>query len=384
MKKLSFLFLATVCFGIILPAPAQSPKQELVADSATKTIPEPGPIIYLSEFDASGKQRQHFPTETMGIVDINSNIGLDLQINQIETQMLEMYGIPPGDERLRQLEKLNVILKQEVAIINYINREFNKYEASSEEQIQYFSGLYSLGGKLLKEIEKVDLELAKELRQTEVARARQVYYKNHPEARTYPQFLLYYLNQKAAVLRQELMGSLGLSENDSAVQVYFRLGAFIRNKDGGRPIHVENFDNYNRESYQVKSFLGQPVTKKEQAKLQETARLNNQLGGSIQQTVDNFKQVIRGYAQEITSIKSDFDTLKTVYQTGLQELRVAAKTPLLRCWNAIAWIRFRPRSCSTSSVPFFKSMKVSIPGHEQRRTDWPNAESAAKQHPNEA
>ena len=58
----------------------------------------------------------------------------------------------------------------------------------------------------------------------------------------YIAFVIDYLNQKADSLRQDILKDLGLDmQSDSAALVYFRLGAFIKNKQGGRSCSCGKF-----------------------------------------------------------------------------------------------------------------------------------------------
>lgn len=277
-------------------------------------------LIILTEINGSGNKNLPIPVNQTATVDVNSSIGLRLDLAQIETAILKFQGISSEDSRLEKLENLNALLKREVDITNYINSGFKSKGDSLEKQLSYFEGLYKRQNRLLRDLRSVNPDLFRELSGEEPSRA----YLNFDGS--YVEFVLFFLNQKADELRKEILASLGLAEGDSSLQVYFRLGAFLRNKDGGRPVHIENFDNYNSENYQEVSRFGSPISEDEQQALKENAKLNNELGGGISQTVNNFKGVIQGYKQELFAFRKQFQNLESTYESNLQSLRASPKT----------------------------------------------------------
>lgn len=279
-----------------------------------------GPIISLEEISSSGKKSVKIPPAQTSIVDINSSINLQLHLSQIETEILKFQGISPGDSRLAKLEELNKLLEKEIGITKYINSGFDKNTASLDAQLNYFEGLYDLQNNLLFELKSTIPALYLQLNEPDAVKALNAFNGSYIE------FVLFFLNQKADELRQEILSSLGLSDGDKSLQVYFRLGAFLRNKDGGRPVHVENFDEYDPESYQEVGRFGSPISDEEQKALKENAKLNNELGGGIAQSVNNFKGVLEGYKQQLFAFKSQFNNLESTYKSNLKSLRSTPKT----------------------------------------------------------
>ncbi|MEM8890785.1 MAG: hypothetical protein AAGD28_22610, partial [Bacteroidota bacterium] len=276
-------------------------------------------IIELREISASGKKSIAIDSSSSGIIDINSSIDLQLQLDQIETAILNFQGLASNDSRLIRLQELNRMLKAEVAINTYINTGYKKAQNDPDAQLAYFQGLNNLTLELLTAIES-DTALYIELLDPETDAASNAFDGN------YTQFILYFLNQKADELRKEILASLGLSEGDSTFQVYFRLGAFLRDRDGGRPIHVENFDDYDQESYQEIARFGKPISNEEQAQLRENAKLNNQLGAGIDQSINQMKGAISAYKKQMFGFRDKFRNLDSTYKANLLQLRSSPQT----------------------------------------------------------
>lgn len=276
-------------------------------------------IILLTEISNSGKKSVSIDEESSGIIDINSSINLELQLDQIETAILNFQGLASNDSRLLRLQELNRMLKAEVKINHYINRGYKDAQNDPDAQLAYFQGLNDLTLDLLSAIES-DTVLLAELMDPETEAASNAFDGN------YTQFILYFLNQKADELRKEILASLGLSEGDSTFQVYFRLGAFLRDRDGGRPIHVENFDDYDQESYQEIARFGKPISNEEQAQLRENAKLNNQLGAGIDQSINQMKGAISAYKKQMFGFRDQFRNLDSTYKANLLSLRSSPNT----------------------------------------------------------
>ncbi|MDW3651986.1 MAG: hypothetical protein R8P61_33235 [Bacteroidia bacterium] len=300
MKKLSCFLLFLCCLGLFL-SQAQNG------------------LIRLTELSSSGKKAIKIDETSSGIIDINSSIDLQLQLDLIETAILNFQGLASNDSRLLRLQELNRMLKAEVAINNYINTGYKEAQNDPDAQLAYFQGLNQLGLDLLTAI-AADTALYLELLEPETDAASNAFDGN------YVQFMLFFLNQKADELRQEILASLGLSEGDSTFQVYFRLGAFLRDRDGGRPIHVENFDDYDKESYQEIARFGKPISDKEQVELRENAKLNNQLGAGIDQSINQMKGAISAYKKQMFGFREKFRNLNSTYKANLLLLRSSPNT----------------------------------------------------------
>lgn len=278
-----------------------------------------GEFIQLTERNSSGKKRVEILQEGISIVDVNSTIELSLNLKEIEREILLYQGLSPEDSNLLKLQRLNEILEAEIAITAHMNSNLSKHLANPDSQLLYFTILNRLGIDLLDEIE-LDESLVDELDTPERERAFLAFNGGYFE------FLISFVHEKAEELRGEILENLGLSGADSAFQVYFRLGAFLRDRDGGRPIHVENFDKYNRESYQEIGRFGKPISPNERKELQRTAKLNNELGGNITQSFDNLKGVVKGYKKELFAFREKYRDLDSTYTSNLQLLRASPKT----------------------------------------------------------
>ena len=178
MKNILLFVSVFVPFCICFPAKAQ--------DS----------MISLFELNASGKKKLPVPANDIAIVDLNSSISLQLHLAQIETEILKFQGLSSTDSRLIRLEMLNKMLEAEVAITNYINAGFKRTGATPEAQLAYFRGLNELGIELLDAVES-DTTLYFELTSPETDQASNAF------EGSYPEFILYFLNQKLFVLRSQ-------------------------------------------------------------------------------------------------------------------------------------------------------------------------------------
>ncbi|MEM6802535.1 MAG: hypothetical protein AAF696_14095 [Bacteroidota bacterium] len=273
-------------------------------------------LIHLRELSNSGKKPRAIPQEGLAVVDINSSIELLLEVDKIENELFKLQGLSGDDSRLLQLENLNRLLKAEIEITKHINKGFQN---NPEAELAYFQTLYNQKRKLLLSI-RADRELYLDLISPQSDAASNKFEGNYAE------FILYFLNQKADSIRKDILSSMGLSEDNPDSQVYFRLGAFLRDKDGGRPIHVENFDEYDKENYQEIARFSQSISEDEKAELRENAKLNEQLGSGIKENINYYKRSIKAYSKNLFGFSQKYKKLDTTYNQTLKSLRSDEKT----------------------------------------------------------
>ena len=87
-----------------------------------------------------------------------------------------------------------------------------------------------------------------------------------------------FLEARAQRVRDALYLEL---EGVSGDRVYFRLAGFIKNKNGGRPIHIENFDEYNEESFQELALFSAPLPDTDPQTIESHKQLTEQLRGGL-------------------------------------------------------------------------------------------------------
>ncbi len=276
-------------------------------------------IISLSEESTSGKYQGALPAESPAIVDINSIIRIKVDVAALEEEMFKFQGIKATDSRLARLRKLNEWVSLQNNIINYINTNFE--DESTPSPLKVYQTLAGLSQELLDQIE-LDDKLYDELTSIESEKAFNQF--DGP----YILFVINYLEQQAQELRSALLNDLGANgQVDSSLMIYFRIGAFLKNKSGGRPVHVENFDDYTPEEYLEITRFGEPITEEEKAALQRNKRLNDSLQTNTTQLTQHMKGVFDAQIQTIFP-KSDTSRLKlkSTFNESLRKLNAETIT----------------------------------------------------------
>ncbi|NJK84087.1 MAG: hypothetical protein HC912_10095 [Saprospiraceae bacterium] len=240
------------------------------------------PLITLSEESTSGKYQGNLPERGPAIVDINSIIRIQVNVAQLEEEMFKFQGIKATDSRLGRLRKLNELTALKNKIIRFIN---TKFANSNQQPLAVYQELAALSTELLEAIE-LDEAMFEEL--TSVA-LEEAFSQSQD---SYIIFVIRYLENKAQEIRNALLADLGVDgQVDSSLMIYFRIGAFLKNRSGGRPVHVENFDTYAPEAYIEVSRFANPLSEDEKSALSLNKRLHDSLQVSTNTLSEHMKSV---------------------------------------------------------------------------------------------
>lgn len=251
-------------------------------------------LVHLFEQSTTGKYKER--VQASGIVDLNSTIRIRLNRTEIEEQLFEMAGISRSSDRLGKLKTMNQLLAYETDVVRMLN------ELRSGEEISLGTlGLWAdLENELFDALEKSDTALFNEINRRSFA--------GEDEERgfgTLSEFIIFVVQEKADSLRTQLTEEFGFNQEngDSSLLVYFRLGAFLKNRQGGRPLHVENFDSYDAGTFSEIKRFGTPVSPGEKKELQNTVNLANQLQSENQDMVKGFGQQLKGQVDDLFQSK---------------------------------------------------------------------------------
>lgn len=262
-------------------------------------------ILSIEERSPQGKLKQQLEEFGTAIVDINSSIHIRLHIDQIENEMFQMAGISSTDKRLQHLQELNRLLAYEAEISRMLNEHFRQ---SRQLTLAIRQEWARLSNEFIAKLKTVEPELYAAINQGPLADSAM---KFMIAGGTLEEFTLQALRTKAGELRAGFYEELGMGPGaDSSLLVYFRLGAFIKDREGGRPIHVENFDQIGQENYQVVETFGASISQAEFSALQQHARLSNSI-----ETENN--QAFKGLE---VLLKQQLDSLSTA-RFALRDLR---------------------------------------------------------------
>ena len=282
-------------------------------------------FIELIEETPSGKEHI-IPDKGPAIADVNSTIRIKLNRGAIEKEMFLRQGLRSDDKRLEALDRLNELLKYEAAIFKVLKNGFgfdpnDPTSAGGRGDDQSVMTLNTLSDSLLQKIRTDFPDLRKDLSRIEIRRAIRKF-RNDGKG-PYIVFVLDYLERQADSIRNGILKDLNLDANkDSSAMIYFRLGAFIKNKDGGGPIHVENFDDISQEDFpDSKVFFGQPISAEEKQKLEENYKVSQEMQGDY---TFSFGEALSQAKRTIVNIFADtaiYDTLIVARDTALQILR---------------------------------------------------------------
>jgi hypothetical protein len=246
-------------------------------------------IIKLKEESTTGKYMDTIPATGPAIVDINSIIHIKIDIASLENEMFRFQGIAGSDERLNTLNEINKTLRNQNEILKLIN---NKFSGSEQASVEDYKELIRMENELLTELSP---DVYDELNGDEEM-LEEIYAYLKAPGNYYIEFVIDYLAGKADKLRNSLMNNLamgGTEVQDSSLLVYFRLGAFLKDKSGGRPVHVVNFDEISPESYTEIARFSPPVSSEAKNALAITKQLNDSIKDNSTQATVYFGEVVK-------------------------------------------------------------------------------------------
>ncbi len=236
------------------------------------------PYLHVIEVATNSRFRDTIRT-VQGIADYESELHIRLVRAEIEERILVMQGASRSDERLESLRRLNQLLDMQIDIQSRVNDLIRLDQAGDEKPFDKIQELSKLENTVFNMIlaDPVLTEKVLEREEDYLTRAAA-----DPTA-TYITYTFEVLEEEATRLRQAFLTDLGLDQNtDSSLLVFFRLGAFVRNKQGGYPIHIENFDTYSPQEYRQSSIFSQPVSEEEKKALSENAEAGRRLKEELQ------------------------------------------------------------------------------------------------------
>ncbi len=270
-------------------------------------------MIVLMEESTSGKYFDTLPASGPAIVDINSILHIKIDPVALEDEMFRFQGVSGADSRLKKLKQFNELLRNQNEILKLISEKFSDDVTPTLED---YKELASQSDFILDGIEnRLDDKLYTEL--TSPAMEKQFSSFDGP----YIVFVINFLAEKAQRLRDQLMAKYsGNGKADSTLQVYFRLGAFIKNKSGGRPIHVENFDEIAPDAYSEISRFSAPIPEEERKELNVTELLNDSIQTNSAGITYAFKRLVKARVDNLFPSDTSRVKLKTVYQAKMVEL----------------------------------------------------------------
>lgn len=273
------------------------------------------PLITLKEESTTGKYNDTIPAIGPAIVDINSIIHIKIDTRALEEELFRFQGIAGSDARLKELNELNTVLRNQNEILELINRKFT---GSKQPILQDYQDLANLSTDLLSNLSE---SIVEELSTPEM---EEMFLEFEGP---YIVFVINFLESKAEKLRKALMADLNVDGKvDTSLMVYFRLGAFIKNKSGGRPVHVENFDNISTETYTEIARFSPPVSDTEKKALIQTKLLNDSIQENTAQAGAFFGKVVKAKIDNLFPSDSSKVKLKTDYASSLVVLNKQPET----------------------------------------------------------
>ncbi len=277
------------------------------------------PIIILKEESTTGKYMDTIPAMGPAIVDVNSIIHLRLDLAALEEEMFRYQGVKGSDARLKELNALNKVLRNQNEILELINR---KFRGSKQPVLKDYQDLAEQSNYLLTGLqENLSDEIYEELTSPEMEDQFSSF------EGPYIVFVINFLEGKAEQLRKSLLADVSVDGKvDSSLMIYFRLGAFIKNKNGGRPVHVENFDNISTDAYIELSRFSPPVSDAQKTALIQTKLLNDSIQENTAQATAFFRNVVKAKVNQLFPSDSSKVKLKTAYSSSLAVLNKKAET----------------------------------------------------------
>lgn len=273
----------------------------------------PSSMITLLEESTSGKYMDTLPRTGPAIVDINSILHINIDLAALEDEMFRFQGISGSDARLQKLKEFNTLLQNQNEILKLINEKFS---GSATPTLADYKELAAQSDFILNGLEeRLDDDLFEELTSPEMEAQFSTF--DGP----YIVFVINFLAEKAQLLRESLTEQLNVNgAADSSLLIFFRLGAFIKNKSGGRPVHVENFDDIAPDAYSEISSFSAPLSDAEKKELNQTRLLNDSIQSNTGEATFSFKQLIKSRVDKLFPSDTSRVKLKTVYTSKMMEL----------------------------------------------------------------
>ncbi len=261
-----------------------------------------------------------------GIVDHQSDLVIKLNRNEIVSKMLVMQGISRDDSRLESLNRIQKILDLEVEAIQQMNELVHLDQAGQAKPFQLVRRMAVTENRIIQELEKDSALLAKVNSIESVDEFLLLSGEN--SSYTLLQFMFKVLNEEAVNLRQQFIDQIEEDTNgDSALSVFFRLGAFVQNKQGGYPIHVENFDSYSPQAYSQSLSTSEGILPEEKTALAQIAAKGELLKQELSLSETGISGLFKS-GNDLFSARTKYDTLKqTLASVQLQLKEISADDP---------------------------------------------------------
>lgn len=254
-----------------------------------------------------------------GIVDFQSELVIKLNRSEIVSQMLIMQGVSRDDSRLEALYRLNTILDMEVAAMRQMNELVLLDQSGQEKPFELIRKMAQTENRIIEELEK-DSVLSDRVNGAE---GEVEYDKLSTENSSYTflQYMFFVLNEEAARLQQGFIEQIEEdTQGDSAKSVFFRLGAFVQNKQGGYPIHVENFDSYSPQEYSQSLSTSEGLLPEEKAALTSISEKGETLRQGLSTTENGIASLLKS-GDDLFEAKSKYDSLKNIVEISQQQLK---------------------------------------------------------------
>lgn len=258
-----------------------------------------------------------------GIVDHQSDIVIKLNRSEIVNKMLTMQGVARDDSRLESLYRIQKILDLEVDAIQQMNELVALDQAGQQKPYELVRQMAQTENKIIAELEK-DTLLLQQVNSIE-ATDEFLMLTDHDPSYTFLQFMFKVLNEEAAELRQQFITEIEHeTQGDSGLSVFFRLGAFVQNKQGGYPIHVENFDSYSPQEYAQSLSTSQGILPEEKTALAQIAATGELLKQELAMSQTGISSLFSS-GEELFASRGEYDSLKQALGTTQQQLAALAE-----------------------------------------------------------
>lgn len=274
------------------------------------------PYLDLIEVSTNSKFTDTIHT-THGIADFESELLIRLRRDEIISEMLVAQGISRNDTRLTSLYRINSLLDMQVDVMKKVNELVALDQAGQQKPFALIKEFAAKENEILAIIQADSSLFAK-------AEEGILTYLDRQDADptyTYIQYIFSILDDEAERLENSFLTEIESETNgDSAKTVYFRLGAFVQNKQGGYPIHVENFDSYSSQSYSQELSTSQSLSQEEKQALETNLQLGKELKTEL--NLGNLRlQKLFESEEALFESKPAYDTLKTVFIESQAQLK---------------------------------------------------------------
>lgn len=276
-------------------------------------------LLTLVEESTTGKYKDTIPYEGVAIVDINSRILVKVNVPELEDQMFRFQGISARDERLEQLRRLNELMRSQNDILNLLNDKFLNTDANKPTLADY-QDLAILVDDVLAEIEEDDAII-------DIIDSEATELRFNREKGNYALLVFDILGEQAQAIRESLLDELIVDgARDSSLVIHFRLGAHIKNRSGGRPVHIENFDDLTPDNYIEMERFGAPLSDEEETALIRNKGLRDSLDLNVDQLGGFFTSSLKAKAQQLFPSDTTKLTFRKLYTNTLSLLSQDTET----------------------------------------------------------